>query len=260
MVSGEDILLVKLWLKVRDAVHNGDHTTGTLAFPDLGGAAVAHLERKIQTAAKDLGYALPTATEFRKDLEVRNKRLEGPAREAVSRHLSHSSNTAAQYYQSPTQGDSLATFRIIGRLIDGRHGTSIALADRAPSEDGGGRTGVQDSISPPSKLEPRHSGNEEETPSESPPAGKASEKTCSYKPGTRAPSPPSTPRALPATPAKRKKFMAEETESIMKYFASHFEKGEQPTLGECREFLEVFDVDRQPKHIQDKCRNIMGRH
>ena len=49
VVSGEDILLVKLWLKVRDAVHNGDSTTGTtLAFPDLGGAAVAHLERKIR--------------------------------------------------------------------------------------------------------------------------------------------------------------------------------------------------------------------
>lgn len=216
-------------MKVRDAVHNGESTNGTtLAFPYLGGAAVAHIERKIQTAAKNLGYFLPTATEFHKDLEIRNKRLEGLAREAVSRHLSHSSNTAAQYYQSPTQGDSLATFKIIGKLIDGQHGTSIALTNSAPLKDSWRHTGVQDSISPPSKLEPQDSGNEEETLSESPQAGKTSKKTCSYKLGTWAPSPPSTPRAFPATPGtKRKTFTSEETESILVHFLSNLTHSSQ---------------------------------
>lgn len=128
---------MKLWLKGRGPVYNGDSTIGTtLAFPDIGGAAVSHLERKLQTAAKDLGYVLPTATDFCKDLEIRNKRLEGPAREAISRHLSHFKNTVAQYYQSPTEGDSLATFQTIGSRNNGQYGTYIAVPNRSPLEDG----------------------------------------------------------------------------------------------------------------------------
>ena len=61
-----------------------------LAFPDFDGQEVSHLERKIEVATRPLGHSLPTTTMFRKELEIRNKRQEGPTREAVSRALSHS--------------------------------------------------------------------------------------------------------------------------------------------------------------------------
>ena len=52
-------------------------------------------------AARGLGHTLPTATAFRKQVEIRNKRLSGAMRESVSRALSHSLMTAQQYYQAP---------------------------------------------------------------------------------------------------------------------------------------------------------------
>ena len=68
-----------------------------LAFLDFDGQQVSHLERKIEVATRPLGHSLPTATAFRKELEIRNKWQEGPTREAVSRALSHSLSTALQY-------------------------------------------------------------------------------------------------------------------------------------------------------------------
>ena len=59
-----------------------------LAFPDFDGQQVSHLERKIEVATRPLGHSLPTARAFRKELQIRNKRQEGPMREAVSRALS----------------------------------------------------------------------------------------------------------------------------------------------------------------------------
>ena len=57
----------------------------------------------IKNAAKLFQHDLPTATDFQKQLEIRDKRLDGPTQEAVSRSLSHSFGTAAQYYQAQTQ-------------------------------------------------------------------------------------------------------------------------------------------------------------
>ena len=95
-----------------------------LAFPGFDGDTIHHLERKIDAAAKPLGHSLPTATEFRKDLEMKNKRLPGHMREAVSHSLSHSRGTAAQYYQASTSSDSYSTYTNISRLIDGEVGNS----------------------------------------------------------------------------------------------------------------------------------------
>ena len=95
-----------------------------LAFPEFDGTILTHLERKVERAAKALGYCLPTATAFRKEVEIRNKRLAEPIRKAVSRSMSHSHGTAATYYQAPTSKDSYATYRTIVDLIDGERGKS----------------------------------------------------------------------------------------------------------------------------------------
>ena len=68
---------------------------------------------------------------YLKELEIRNKRIQGPAREAVSRSLSHSIGTATLYYQAPSQNDLFSTYQTIQSLVDGREGKSpdIGLED-----------------------------------------------------------------------------------------------------------------------------------
>ena len=92
-------------LKVLDATF----PETTLAFPDFDKRPLQHLERKVQTSAKTIGHTLPSATAFRKFIEIRNKRLSGPMRDAVSRSLSHSLGTAEQYYQAPSLNDVYST-------------------------------------------------------------------------------------------------------------------------------------------------------
>ena len=115
VVEGDNLKALKLWMKVVGRVHQD---TVTLAFPDLSGAPLQHLERKMDVAAKALGHSLPISTEFRKGVEIRNQRLDDPSRQAVSRALSHSLATAAQYYQAPTQQDGLRAFQSIRALMD----------------------------------------------------------------------------------------------------------------------------------------------
>ena len=90
-----------------------------LAFPNFDGSPVVHLERIIARATCALEHSLTTSTTFRKDVEIRNKRIEGLMREAVSQSLSHSIATACQYYQAPMRKDSVATYQTIQTLIDG---------------------------------------------------------------------------------------------------------------------------------------------
>ena len=104
--------MLNLWVRVLEKLPATE-----LAFPQFDGTRMVHLERKVDHAARALGHSLPTSTTFRKQLEINNKRIEGPKREAVSRALSHSISTAAQYYQAPTHGDSLSTYRTIQELI-----------------------------------------------------------------------------------------------------------------------------------------------
>jgi len=86
--------MMLLWVKVVERMVPTSH----LAFPDLDGSELVHLERKITSASSTLGHSLPTATRFRKSLEIHNKRLNGPLNDAVSRALTHSVSTAHQYY------------------------------------------------------------------------------------------------------------------------------------------------------------------
>ena len=97
-----------------------------LAFSDFNGEAMTHLEHRIQQAAEAVGHSLPTATMFRKQMEICNKRQEGPTREAVSRALSHSLSTAQVYYQAPTLADTYSTYRAIRKMIAGETATSPA--------------------------------------------------------------------------------------------------------------------------------------
>ena len=112
-----------------------------LAFPDFDGQQVSHLERKIEVATRPLGHSLPTATVFRKELEIRNKRQEGPTREAVSRALSHSLSIALQYYQAPTLTDTYSAYNAIGAIINGERGGSPVYKERSKGKGGAARGG-----------------------------------------------------------------------------------------------------------------------
>ena len=96
-----------------------------LAFHEYDGSALTHIERKICKATGAIGYNLPNSTTYRKELEIRNKRLEGPNEGGrVSRSLTHSIGTATLYYQAPSQTDSISTYMTIQSLINGREGRS----------------------------------------------------------------------------------------------------------------------------------------
>ena len=88
----------------------------------------------METAAKSLGQSLPTATVFRKELEIRNKRQDGPMREAISWALSHSLATASQYYQVLTTSDAYTTYSVMQKIIGGAQAAS-------PSPEGEGESG-----------------------------------------------------------------------------------------------------------------------
>ena len=79
---------------------------------------------QIGTAAKSLGHNLPSATEFRKEIEICNKRQEGQVRDAVSRALAHSLSTAQQYYHAPTLSDTFETYRGIDEIMRGERARS----------------------------------------------------------------------------------------------------------------------------------------
>ena len=68
---------------------------------------------------------------------------------------------------------------------------------------------------------------------------------------------PSSKRVAP-TP-KRKAFKKEEEESIANFFSQHIKRRQFPTAVEAKEFLDLFPMNRSPKDIYDKCRNLAGR-
>ena len=79
VVGADDIPLVNLWMKLHAFIHNHQdkNNTDMVEFP------VAHFECKMKNAAQLLQDDLPTATDFQKQLEIRDKRLDGPRQEAV---------------------------------------------------------------------------------------------------------------------------------------------------------------------------------
>lgn len=123
VVDATSISMLLLWQRVLCRIL----PDSSLAFPEFDGTKLGHPERKMGAAAKSLGHILPTPTGFRKDLEIRNKRQEGPMREAVSRALAHSLSTAQQYYQAPTLSDTYKAYQAIDEIIRGERATSPGL-------------------------------------------------------------------------------------------------------------------------------------
>ena len=113
-----------------------------VAFPSYRGGEASHIERVMEAAAKTVGHSLPTATTFRKAIEVRNKRLPDPLREAVSRDLCHPSGTAEAYYRASSTRDIVQTYKRIGAIIEGMLGGSPDKTPPPPTLD-------QDASSPP---------------------------------------------------------------------------------------------------------------
>ena len=124
VADGSSVQMALLWVKVLDSLADC-----SLAFPELDGRPVQHLERKMAAAAKAIGHTLPTSTDFRKALEFRNKRLTGPIREAVSRALCHSMGTASQYYQAPTASDAYNAYSVVQDIVGGARAASPTEED-----------------------------------------------------------------------------------------------------------------------------------
>lgn len=78
------------------------------------------------------------------------------------------------------------------------------------------------------------------------------------QPQSPEPEPGPPPKRAACTP-KRKPFSRADEELIANFFRQHISRRQFPTIAESREFLELYPMDRTPKDIYDKCRNIAGR-
>lgn len=251
-----------------------------LAFPDFNGDKMKHLERRICVASKSLGYSLPTATVFRKLVEIRNKRLDNSARQAVSRALSHSAQTAAQYYQAPTKGDAYSTYAIIRDIIKGDRACSpetdnmerkgkgkkwkgkekmmLSLSSRAasPNMDVDPQEEYKGKGKGKGKWKKKEKRLREEESSEEEFWRKGKKKKVREEESSE------EEEGKDEKEKKRegkRKFTVEEEEHVQEYFSENISKRKFPSMDDCRKFLKLFSIDRKPKDIYDKCRNLAGR-
>jgi hypothetical protein len=58
-------------------------------------------------------------------------------------------------------------------------------------------------------------------------------------------------------PKQRKSFTPSETAKIEEWFKVSIESGTTPGRLLCKDFIDGTNFDREPKHIQDKVRNII---
>ena len=331
MADATNVQMLLLWLKLVQMLL----PDSSLAFPEFDGKAIGHLERKIETATRPLGHSLPTATTFRKELEIRNKRQEGPVREAVSRALSHSLSTAQQYYQAPTLSDTYSAYDAIGCIIGGDTATSLSLpAASNPKEKGKVKgkekarveeleesdvpteTDVEEEERDGSKgkkrrmsqweserenskgqksrkprgeekeerggkkrskpqeeeekeerggkkrSKPQEEEEEEEEIGSSKRKKRREEEEKEERGGNERKRREEVEKGLSssACKGKRKGFSKQEEKLVVEFFKTHISTRQLPTSKECREFLDLFPMDRSPKDIYDKCRNIAGRY
>lgn len=254
VVDATSIEMVLLWMKVQESVW----PDSTLAFPDFEGKEVRHLERRMEAAARTVGHEIPRPTIFRRALENRNKREEGPMREAISRSMSHSLATAQQYYQAPTISDTYKAYGAVQEIIGGTRGLSpptqspreeVQEVDMMVQEVDTMDTGLYEGKGK-TKRKRSDQGKNDETPLEKKAATTA-------RVNKEAPQQKSM-----ATPSPtRKAFTPQQEDVLADYFARHIAKRVFPTSVECRDFIKLHPsfAHRKPKDIYDKCRNIAGR-
>ena len=228
------VKMLLLWSKVLNRM---SFSTTTLAFPDFEGKVMKHPERKMITAAGLLGHTLPLPTTFRKELETRNKRQEGPLREAVSRAISHSLATAQQYYQAPTMSDAYMAYGVM--------------------QDIAGTRGLSPPAPPTAVLQKEAPAEEEEEKEEKEDCGE--ENRGAKGKGKRKRT--TSGKEEEGVPRKRKGFTLRQENVISTYFEQHISKRDFPTSLECRGFIKLYPefASRKPKDIYDKCRNLAGR-
>ena len=260
VVDKSNIRMAVSWLKVLEQVQ----PEATLAFPDFHGGEISHLERKIQAADKVLDHQLPTATTFRKSLEIRNKRLTGPMREAVSRALSHSLGTAQQYYQAPTLNDAYSAYSVMQDIIGGVRARSPAKYGATEEKNEQEAMGVEGMEEEGMEEETAEQGTVSITETK----GKEPATACTIQRKRKHPTANQSTNDIPEVPTpsptnrKKRPFSKEETNLVAEYFRVHIEKRQFPTTNECRDFLALYQdtlKDRSLKDIYDKCRNIAGR-
>ena len=200
---------------------------------------------------------MPTATSLRKNLEIQNKRLSRPMREAVSQGLSHSLGTAQQYYQAPTISDTYSAYSVMQDIIGGARAKSPDTpTQKEESEEG--EKGKKAKL----KWEEGDSTESRETADHGR-KGKKGKERATHRNGQEEDEEKEGVRPLRPSPRKRRKVYSEEQmELITKYFGQHITQKSFPTTIECRDFVALDKThfqDRTPKGIYDKYRNIAGR-
>ena len=231
------IRMTLLWMKVQDHVW----PNSTLAFPDFE------------------GNNLPTPTAFRKELEIRNKRQEGPMKEAVSRALSHSLATAQQYYQAPTMSDTYVAYGAMQEIIGGTRASSPPAAAGVQQEKGKASARAEEEEEEgvlEEEIDTMLTGGEEKT------GAKGKRKRCHREEEEEAPlsKKPTTPSVTPS-PRRRTAFTQHQQDLLADYFAQNISDRKFPTSLECQDFIKLYPAftGRKPKDIYDKCRNLAGR-
>ena len=112
--AAEERMLVR-WLKVLE-----EYTPDTVyLFPTIKGEKTQHLDRLISRATREVGHALPSSREVRVSVELQAKKLPSCDKERVSRSLSHSAPTAAQYYRANTQKDCNTAYDAVKSILEG---------------------------------------------------------------------------------------------------------------------------------------------
>ena len=72
-------------------------------------------------------------------------------------------------------------------------------------------------------------------------------------------SPPQPPHSSGGQTQRQRRFTDEEVEKVKAFFGRHIEERDKPPLSQCRDFLEMYKMDRTAKNVQDKVHNLEGR-
>ena len=248
------VRMALLWLKVQDFIW----PDCTLAFPDFQGKLVSHLERKMLMAARTLDHNLPNPSIFRKELEIRNKRQDGPLSQAVSRVLSHSLTTAQQFYQAPTLSDTYATYEVMQEIITGTRASSLrataVIQEEVPREDKEEKEREQKRRE--TDEEEKEGELEMDTMTDEEKQGAKGKRKCSDQQNETSP-----PKKSTTSPRKRRGFSKKDEDLVADFFAQNIAERKFPTADECHDFIKLYPQfkERKPKDIYDKCRNLAGR-
>ena len=146
--------------------------------------------------------------------------------------MSHSLNTAQQYYQAPTMEDTYGAYEAMQGIMAGSSATSLPPLMKGKGK--GKAKAMQET------------------------GDKEAEEVSTLKRKR-----PDEVGEQVVSPQKRRKFTSAQENVLAKHFATHISTHVMPAAKECKEFLQMYSAlfeGRRVKDIYDKCRNMSGRY